>query len=311
MFQGSERVLIIGGGPAGLEAARACAQRGLEVVLAEAGGTWGGRVARECRLPGLASWQRVCDWRLGQLRKLGNVEMYLASHLSAEEVLAYDIRHIALATGALWRRDGIGRTRHQPVPGLDAGPLLTPDDIMAEGFEDRTLPSGALVVYDDDGYVMGAVMAEKLASAGHAVTLVTPAPLVSAWTVNTLEQPRIHRRLAAAGVTIVTNRLLGKRSGGRLELACSFTARPETIDCAALLVVTARLPDERLYLDLKNREDHWPDAGIETVRRLGDACAPGTVAAAVFAGHRYAREFGETLNPDQAPFRRESIELAN
>jgi dimethylamine/trimethylamine dehydrogenase len=93
-----ERVLIVGGGPAGLEAARACGQRGLEVVLAEAGETWGGRALKESRLPGLASWGRVKDWRLGQLHKLPNVEMYLASELSADDILGYGIAHVSRPT---------------------------------------------------------------------------------------------------------------------------------------------------------------------------------------------------------------------
>ncbi|WP_299625298.1 NAD(P)-binding protein [Pelagibius sp.] len=302
-----ERVLIVGGGPAGLEAARACGQRGLEVVLAEAGEDWGGRVARECRLPGLASWARVRDWRLGQLHKLPNVEMYLASALTAGEILSYGIAHVALATGATWRRDGIGRSRHAPVPGLGAGALLTPDDVVADGFDAAALPDGPVVVYDDEGYLMGGLMAEVLAKAGRAVTYVTPAPLVSAWTQYALDQPRIHRRLAECCVTIRLNSVLTGRTATRVDLACAFTEAPETLACATLVLVTARLPNESLTLDLRRREADWPDAGLETLQTLGDARAPGTIAAAVFAGHRYAREFGEMVDPDVAPFKREAI----
>lgn len=304
------KVLIVGGGPAGLEAARACGQRGLEVVLAEAGEHWGGRVARESRLPGLASWGRVRDWRLGQLHKLANVEMYLASSLTAEDILSYGIAHVALATGATWRRDGIGRSQHAAIPGLDAGPLLTPDDVMAEPFDAASLPAGPVVVYDDEGYVMGGLMAERLAKAGCDVTLATPAPLVSAWTQHALDQPRIHRRLVASGVTIRLNTLLTARKAERVELACSYTDAPDSLDCATLVLVTARLPNEALTLDLEARKEGWADACLLSVQTIGDARAPGTIAAAVFAGHRYAREFGETVDPDAAPFSREAIQVA-
>ncbi len=304
-----EKVLIVGGGPAGLEAARACGQRGLEVVLAEAGEAWGGRVARECRLPGLASWGRVRDWRLGQLHKLPNVEMYLASPLDADDILSYGIPHVVLATGAAWRRDGVGRTGHAAMPGVDSGRLLTPDDVMADDFDPRAQPDGPVVVYDDEGYVMGGLMAEVLAKAGRSVTLVTPAPLVSAWTQHSLDQPRIHCRLVESGVTIRLNTMMTARGVESVDLACSFTGAKEKQDCATLILVTSRLPNEGLCLDLGAREAVWAAAGIRTLKSIGDCRGPGTIAAAVFAGHRYAREFGEAIDPDVTPFRREAIEV--
>ncbi|MEQ9607354.1 MAG: NAD(P)-binding protein [Kiloniellaceae bacterium] len=309
-----ERVLIVGGGPAGLEAARACGARGLEVVLAEAGEAWGGRALKESRLPGLASYGRVKDWRLGQLHKLANVEMYLASALTAEDILSYGIAHVALATGATWRRDGIGLTRHQPLEGRDALAVFTPDDFLgdASGMGDglERLPAGPVVVYDDDGYLMGGVLAELIAKRGHAVTLVTPLELVSYWTVHALDQPFIHKRLAENGVAIRLNTRLAACRDGRLDLACAFTEAQSQIDCGALVLVTARLPKDELALDLKARARDWADAGIVGVKALGDCLAPSTVAAAVYAGHRYAREFGEVIDPDVTPFRREAIVVA-
>jgi dimethylamine/trimethylamine dehydrogenase len=302
-----ERVLIVGGGPAGLEAARACGQRGLEVVLAEAGEAWGGRALKESRLPGLSSYGRVKDGRLGQLHKLANVEMYLASALTADDILSYGIPHVALATGAIWRRDGIGLTRHRPLAGIDAGTVFTPDDFLGDAGGLDRLPSGPIVVYDDEGYVMGGVLAELIARRGHAVTLVTPAALVSAWTARALDQPFIHQRLVECDVSIRLNTLLTGRVGDGLDLACAYSGTPSPLDCAALVLVTARLPEEQLYLDLMARQAEWADAGIQTVQAIGDCRAPATIAAAVFAGHRYGREFGEVIDPDVVPFRREAI----
>ena len=79
------------------------------------------------------------------------------------------------------------------------------------------------------------------------------------------------------------------------------------MDCAALVLVTSRLPNDAVHLDLKAREADWADAGIAGVKAIGDGNAPATIAAAVFAGHRYAREFGEVIDPDVVPFRREAI----
>jgi dimethylamine/trimethylamine dehydrogenase len=140
-------------------------RRGYEVVLAEATDALGGRVAREARLPGLASWIRVLDYRAGQIERLRNVEVALGSPLDAAEILSYDFDHVALATGARWRDDGVGRWHHRPL-ALDSVPGLTPDDLLT-----GVRPSGPrVVVFDDDHYYLGGVLAELLVAEGHEVT---------------------------------------------------------------------------------------------------------------------------------------------
>lgn len=301
-----EPALIIGGGPAGLEAARALAQRGVDVMLAEGGGEWGGRVARECRLPGLATWGRVRDWRIGQLSTRVNAELYLHSPLSAADILQYGVPHVAIATGASWRTDGVGRSHRVPLDFLSAGTLISPDAILSEGAE--AVPSdGPVVVFDDDCFYMGSVLAELLARRGCTVTFVTPESQVSPWSRNTLEQARIQKRLIDLGVEIVTAMALAGRTKDQLELSCVYSGRIRPVDCATLVPVTARLPDETLWLELKAREAEWADAGIKTITRLGDCLAPGLIAAAVYSGHQYARTYQEQVDKDRVPFMREDI----
>ncbi|MDE3812542.1 NAD(P)-binding protein [Sinorhizobium meliloti] len=301
-----EPALIIGGGPAGLEAARALAQRGVDVMLAEGGGEWGGRVARECRLPGLATWGRVRDWRIGQLSTCVNAELYLHSPLSAADILQYGVPHVAIATGASWRTDGVGRSHRVPLDFLAAGTLISPDAILSEGAE--AVPSdGPVVVFDDDCFYMGSVLAELLARRGCTVTFVTPESQVSPWSRNTLEQARIQKRLIDLGVEIVTAMALAGRTKDQLQLSCVYSGRTRPVDCATLVPVTARLPDETLWLELKAREAEWADAGIKTITRLGDCLAPGLIAAAVYSGHQYARTYQEQVDKDRVPFMREDI----
>ena len=147
------------------------------------------------------------------------------------------------------------------------------------------------------------------ARAGRQSVLVTPAAEASQWTHNLIEQEHIQRRLLELGVVIRPHRSLVQRGADQLEIACVFTGRTESIACGTLISVTSRSPVDGLFRELLRRQPAWAAAGIATVRRIGDADAPGTIAAAVYAGHRYARELGETIDPDVAPFLRERIAL--
>ena len=160
-----DNVLVVGAGPAGLECARALGARGYPVVLAESGRELGGRVSLESRLPGLAEWARVRDWRLTQLDKLPSVEIYRDSELDAAQVLEYGFRRVVIATGSRWRADGYGRANNDPIRGYDSGDVYTPDDLMA-----GAIPPGPVVIFDDDHFYMANVLAEKLRGDGSAVT---------------------------------------------------------------------------------------------------------------------------------------------
>ncbi len=112
-------VLIVGAGPAGLEAALTLGRRGVPVILAEAGEP-GGRVTRETRLPGLSEWAWGRDWRLRQISKLPRVEVFAGSTMTPADVISTGAPHVLIATGSLWRRDRRGRIGDARAPGLIA-----------------------------------------------------------------------------------------------------------------------------------------------------------------------------------------------
>ncbi len=294
------KVLIVGAGPAGLEAVRALALRGYDVALSEAREQLGGRVADEAKLPGLSTYARVRDYREQKLLVAPNVEIYRQSRLSAAEILEFGFEHVALATGAVWRRDGVGRQHPWAIPGAADLAVFTPDDIYA-----GKLPEGRVLIYDDDHYYLGGVLAELLREAGREVVLVTPAPDVSHWTHNTMEQGRIQTRLLDLGVEI--RPLLGIKTlqAGEAVAANIHGGQEARIGFDSLLLLTARLPREELYLELMAEEARLKEAGIASVKLLGDAYAPATIAHAVYSGHRYARELEQPETGDAVPFRRE------
>jgi dimethylamine/trimethylamine dehydrogenase len=297
----SEKVLVVGAGPAGLEAAMSLGQRGYEVALADSG-DGGGRAVCESGLPGLASYKRVSDYRVGQITKLANVSFFPGSEMDRASVLEFGADQVLIATGARWRDDGLGRATHAPIRGTaDHAQCFTPDDIMA-----GQLPStDSVLVYDDDHYYMGGVIAQLLADGGKTVTLVTPGPEVSCWTQNTMEQHRIEKALLDRGVTLIVKHTITGVASDSVSFACNTTDRLLSVETPALVMVTLRAPQNSLYFSLAGEAQEQLDELPFGLLRIGDCMAPSTIAAAVYDGHRAAREMDNRPDPDSVPFKRE------
>ena len=309
-------VMIVGSGPAGLEAARALGQRGYEVTLLEARKELGGRVIRESALPGLNEWRRVVDWRLTQIKKMKNIAVYPSSSMTADEILETGAQNIILATGATWRRDGVGRTLRKPICGYDSENIFSPDDLMnmesrSSLFANRQhTPSGTravglqnIVIYDDDHYYIGGVLAELLAGQGCTVTLVTPAPFVSYWSQFTLEQERIQHQLMKLGVKLYPQNVLSQIEPDCVKLVNTISGEGMELQRDGVVLVSDRISNDSLYYELKPALE---GEKIKSLRIIGDAEAPNIIAQAVFSGHLAAREFEEE-KVEGTPFRVERI----
>ena len=281
-----DAVLVVGAGPAGLECTLQVANRGYSVTLAESGEALGGRISRESELPGMSSYARVRDYRENQIRQKTNVEIYLGNELSAEDIVELEIPHVFIATGSSWRRDGIGRRHAFPVEGVDSISVMTPDDVL-NGDEIR----GRVLIYDDDHYFMGGCIAERCRDQGHEVCLLTPETKASAWTVNTLEQVKIQARLLQLEVDIISAHELLRLSPGEAVIADIYAGiKQQTLNFDTLILVTSRVSNDGLYQSLLQHRQ-----AFKTLQAIGDANAPGTVAAVVYDGHSAARylESGE------------------
>tara|TARA_B110000093_G_scaffold159636_1_gene179567 strand:- start:176 stop:1183 length:1008 start_codon:yes stop_codon:yes gene_type:complete len=313
-----QSVLVVGAGPAGLECALQLANRGYEVMLSEASKHLGGRVVAESNLKGLAIWRRVSDYRIYQLQQLGNVNIYLDSHLDAQQILELGIAQVFVATGSRWRKDGVGRTSRRPIGGLEQVAVYTPDDIM----NGVSLGQGPVVIYDDDQGYLGGVVADHLSDLGHKVLFVTSASIVSPFTELTLEQKQVQQGLVAQGVGIYTNKSIvnvsQKSDHVGVELKCEYGGQDEWLACTSLVLVTERESASPLYQQLQQLQDDngtsspmsMPMLIPMSLTLIGDALAPGLIADAVFSGHLAAQEF--EADPDiveQGLFKREMPSL--
>ena len=271
-----EPVLVIGGGPAGLECALQAFQARPPVNLAEAARSWAGACwaragCRACKaISACATIASICCGRPRPSRSTSTAS-------SARGRVGFGVPNVFVATGAHWRRNGVGRTHMaKAIPGLEAMPVFGPDDLMA-----GTVPSGRVVVFDDDLYYMGTALTELLRDHGAEVVFVTPGHMVAPFTQHTLEQERVQARMIERDVDIRCLRSVDAVAEGRVTVRCGLDRAHETVEADAIVLVTARDPQDQLYLDLKADAEALAAHGVKRLHLIGDAHAPAAVAHAV------------------------------
>ena len=207
-------VLVVGAGPAGMEAAMILGKRGMRRVhLVEAENDMGGIMRWIPQLPGLGEWGRVVNYRKIQIDKLKNVEFIPSTTLDAKGVAEYGAEIVIVATGSYWATNGLNGCTHDTIPGADASTAVLPPRRTSSWIRARRCPAKVLVV-DNDGYFMGVSLAEKLALEGKAVTLMTHLGHIGPYMHFTLEAPNMHRKLHKLNVEIVTYHIPTSDRGG-------------------------------------------------------------------------------------------------
>lgn len=297
-------VLVVGGGPAGMECAIVLGKRGFRRVhLVEAAPELGGVLRWLAQLPGLGEWGRVLAWRRIQLARLPNVEVITGVELAAVDVRAYGAELVVVATGACWAEDGLNGFTCAPVPGADAAlaHVLTPEQVMCE---EKRPPGGHVLVWDCEGYAVGSGLAEKLALEGYDVELATPFERAAPLHDETLEGAFVRRRLHDVGVRVRTGLSLTEITAGSVAAVHEYGYVVE-LGVDAVVLVSQRVSRERLYLELQAGETALRAEGIEGVYRVGDCVAPRLLGDVIFDGHRLAREIDSPDPSLPLPYRRE------
>ncbi len=320
-----DAILVVGAGPSGAECARVLMERGYTVHLVDQAEKIGGHVNQLASLPGLGEWGYHRDYRETQIGKLvkKNRRNQLAlgrKPMTAAEILEYGAEKVVIATGAKWFGDGNNCLTHEPIPGVDASrdDQLTPEQVIAGNKK----IGKRVVILNADSYFMAPSLAEKLATAGHEVTIVSGVHLAN-YMHFTLEYPNMMRRLLELGVKQISDHFASAVRPGGIEIyniwgdgsrrsyrGPGVAPRDENkthrwIEFDSLVLVTGRRSEDGIYHELLEAKSQWSENGIKGVYLIGDAEAPRLIADATFSGHRVAREIEEADPQNPLPYRRE------
>ena len=280
-------VLVIGGGPAGLEATLSLARRGYSVAIADSEKELGGRINKEAKLPGMSSYKRVIDYRVSQINQLENVDVYLDNTMARDDVLELGFDHVVTATGSTWQ-PSIMDEKSAPILITKTDSIFTPEDVL-EGCELQS----PVIIFDFDYYYMGGLIAEYIKGLGHEVTIITPFEKVSPWSFNSNEVSEIESRLLDIDIKVLTKHRINDIGESSIKIIHQVTNKKTDVDRGSLVLVGHRKQSDSLYTLLTSDEDALKASGIKSVQNIGDSNAPGAIVHATYAGHLYANTFDQ------------------
>ena len=264
-------VLVIGGGVAGMEAARVAAERGHKVTLAEASDRLGGQF----RLAGLTPRRQqiidYLDWFERQLTKL-QVKVLLNTPLDADDVKAMGADTVIVATGSLPDGKAFQRAmpEHDALPGIERGNVASAEDVMAR----IVRPGKRVILLDETANWKGSGTALMLAEAGHEVTLVTGAASVMFEMARTNVDTQMRSRLRELGVRMLTDSVMREWHGDGATVQ-SYGGKPERIAADTLVVAATNVSERSMGDEL-------------SAPTIGDATAARNAAMAIYEGRKLA-----------------------
>ncbi|GAA4486089.1 FAD-dependent oxidoreductase [Rhodococcus olei] len=263
-------VVVIGGGPAGMQAAATAAQRGHTVTLYERAEHLGGQVRVAASAEGRGEFGELAVNLERECARSG-VVVHTGTDVDAAAVRALRPDAVIVATGA------------RPVrPAWATGSTRVVD--VRDVLEGRTRPAGRVLVFDELGFHQGTSVAETLAARGCTVTVATPAMIVGQDLGLTLDMEGWQRRAHAAGITertdVLPTAVVDTGSGARVRLLHHPTGAAAEAEYDTVVCSVHQRPVDELWKQLSG--------STFEVHRIGDALAPRRAHSAVIEGHRVA-----------------------
>ena len=269
-----KNIMVIGGGPAGMETAWLAAARGHSVTLYEQHEGLGGQVNIMSMLSGLDEIQDVITWRRGQLEK-HCVEVVLKTHITPEMVAENQPDAVVVATGSNPLRNGVSSLTTEPIPGSENKSVVTVHDILlgkAEAGEN-------VVIFETEGRIKGLAIAELLADQGSKVKIVTTLPFVG-FRLDVSILTLAYQRVLSRGVEFITSALLNEILDKTVVISSLYAFPPQRrkINADTVVLITGGKANEELYFALKGK--------VKELYRIGDCVAPRTIDRAIHDGYQ-------------------------
>jgi 2,4-dienoyl-CoA reductase-like NADH-dependent reductase (Old Yellow Enzyme family)/thioredoxin reductase len=275
----SRKILVIGGGPAGLEVARVAAERRHHVTLVEASDKLGGQFRLAGRQPRRSQILDLLKWYEGQLKKLG-VRVHYNNFVEPEEILSYDTDAVVLATGSQPSNTGYqrGLPTRQLLPGLNKPNVCAIEDVM-----NRSAKLGKKVLLlDDTGTWRGVGTAWVMAKNEHEVTIVTSDTYVGQGITRTATDIPLRQRLRALGLRFITESVVDEWLGHTAVIMDLTNGEKQKMSFDTLVLSTPNKPFNNLEQALIKSDKEF--------YLIGDCVSARQAYAAIFEGRRLGLE---------------------
>jgi NADPH-dependent 2,4-dienoyl-CoA reductase/sulfur reductase-like enzyme len=278
-----KKVMVIGGGCAGMEAAVVAKQRGHDVSLYEKTSTLGGAILIPARAPSRQELGQAVRYLEHEIERL-SIPVHLDTEVAADQVLreAPDAVILAIGGNAVTdpSPDVVGPSRAIRIePGSH---VVTAEDVL----EGKVETGERVVIADQQNYMKGLVTAEFLADQGKDVTLVMPVPVrlttPNSYDVDLITLTIQTMNIKMKGVKRVHDCEVKEARPGKVVVRDAFTEQTEEIEADTLVLSYWRKTDPRLYDELKGK--------VKEIHRIGDALAPRRLINAIYDGYKVASE---------------------